>query len=98
MTVKTQYHYDDLTDTLTTQNVQDVSPILKDMEKRREVMSNKPVGGLGYYAGTIPDVIVEAYMREVGVNFHEFLNDPIHIKRIMNDPDYKKFRVWQGRI
>ena len=48
--------------------------------------------------GTIPDVIVEKYCIEQGVSYHEFCIDRIHIKRIVNDPDYAKFRIWSGQI
>lgn len=50
------------------------------------------------HAAKIPYVIVEAYCNEHGINMHEFLNDPAHIKRMVMNPDNAAFRIWKGKI
>jgi hypothetical protein len=50
------------------------------------------------HAATIPDVILNKYMNENGVSYAELMRDPVHIKRICNDPDNKMFRIWPGKL
>jgi hypothetical protein len=50
------------------------------------------------HAATIPDVILEKYMNEHGVTYAELMSNPVHFKRICNDPDNKCFRIWPGKI
>jgi len=49
-------------------------------------------------AATIPNVIIEKYMNDHGVSFAEVIGNDVHMRRIVNDPDNKMFRVWPGRI
>lgn len=49
-------------------------------------------------AASIPMVILERYMNENGVSFGECLGDPVHARRILNNPDNKMFRIWPGAI
>jgi len=94
--VKQTLHFDDSEDRLIVHSEQDVEPIIDEVKSLKE--TSKEVPGLGYHAGRIPDVVVLDYMNTVGITFAEFINNPVHIKRIMTDPDYKKFRVWEGRL
>ena len=92
------YHYDDLHDRLTVHEVVDVEPVIEHVKAMREATDGRGNGALGYYVGTIPVIIIRQYLKEIGVTYAEFLRDPVHIENIMNNPDYSKFRVWQGRI
>lgn len=49
-------------------------------------------------AAEIPYIIAEKYCNERGITFHEFMNDPKHIKAVCNNPDNKMFRIWPGQI
>lgn len=49
-------------------------------------------------AASIPMVIIEKYCNENGVQFHEFMSDEVHMRRICNHPDNKMFRVWPGKL
>ena len=51
-----------------------------------------------YYAGTIPNVVVEKYCTDKGITFREFMMNPVHHRRILNDPDFAKLRVWKGQL
>lgn len=60
------------------------------------------VGNIGSsdmrHAARIPNVIIEKYMNENKVSFHEVLNNPAHMRRIVNHPDNAAFRIWQGLV
>ncbi|MCP3704613.1 MAG: hypothetical protein GY954_16995 [Alteromonas sp.] len=94
--IETRYHEQD--GNLVIERVQEVDPVLESVKQHKEVQTGKPVDGLGYFAGRIPGVIVEKYMNEFGVSYNEFICNDVHIQRILNDPEYKRFRVWEGRI
>lgn len=50
------------------------------------------------HAARIPDVILTQYMNETGVTFAELMRDPVHMKRICNDPKNAAFRIWKGQL
>jgi len=94
--METKFHTVD--DNLVIETRQDVAPILEAVKRKKEILADKPVDGLGYFVGTIPEVVVEQYMREFGVTYAEMIGNDVHVQRILNNPDYSKFRVWEGRI
>lgn len=49
-------------------------------------------------AAKLPAAIVETYCNVNGIDLGEFMRNPVHVKRMCNDPDLKGFRVWPGRI
>lgn len=49
-------------------------------------------------AADIPYVIAEKYCNDNGVTFAEFMSNPVHIKRVVMNPDNAMFRVWKGAI
>lgn len=50
------------------------------------------------HCASIPAVIVEHYCNVNGVSFHEFMNNPVHVNRMLADPDLKAFRIWEGKV
>lgn len=50
------------------------------------------------HAARIPNVIIEKYMNENRVSFHEVMNNPAHMRRIVNNPDNAAFRIWKGVV
>lgn len=50
------------------------------------------------HAARIPNVIVEKYCNDNGVSFEAFMADPVHIKRLVENPDNSMFRIWKGRL
>lgn len=50
------------------------------------------------YAGSIPDVFVNKYLTDNNITFAQFVKEPEHCRRILNDPAMTHFRVWKGRI
>lgn len=93
MTVSTIIHEHD--DALTFERVQDVEPIMKFAHNQRV---NGDVGSSEMrHAASLPMVVVEAYCNDKGITFHEFMNDPRHAKSMLNAPELRAFRIWEGR-
>lgn len=83
-------------DRLVVENVQDCTPILEDVKARH----NQGFHGSPElkHAARLPMVAVQIYMNNNGIDFQEFMSNPVHIKRMCNDPDLKKFRIWPGQV
>ena len=81
---------------LTVERVQDVEPIMLGCHDRRTA------GAVGSsemrHAASLPMVLVEAYCNEKGIQFSEFMANPVHAKAMLNDPALAAFRVWEGRV
>lgn len=82
-------------DLIIAHSVQDVSPILEACK----TLAKEGVTGSSElkHAATFPMVLIETYMNKIGINFQEFMRNPQHAKTMLNDPDLKGFRVWQGQ-
>lgn len=50
------------------------------------------------HAASFSPAVVELYKKQYGIDHHEFMSNPVHIRRMLNDPDLKGFRVWEGRV
>jgi len=48
--------------------------------------------------GVVPAFIIQKYINENGVTFAEFMRNPSHATRLLNDPQYSGFRVAKGRV
>lgn len=46
----------------------------------------------------VPAFIVERYINDAGIDFREFMTNPEHATRMLNDPALADFRVHQGRV
>lgn len=92
--VKTITRYDEAEDKLIIERVQDVEPYLEQAKAESEASQS---GDLKK-AGIIPFVVLEAWMRTKGVTLSDFMRDRSLCKRLLNDPDLKKLRVWKGRV
>ena len=80
------------------QRSQDVEPIIEHLAALRQEGDGKSKSGELYHVGDIPMAVVEGYLAEAGVTFSDFIKDDTHVKRILTNPDFAKFRVWQGRF
>lgn len=96
--ITTTYHFDEKENKDIIHRTQDFEPVILEAKRHREISDGRGKTSLGYHVGTIPALIVEQYMKFAGITYHEFMIDRTHIHRIMNNPDYKKFRVFEGRI
>ena len=50
------------------------------------------------YAACFPNVIIEKYCNDNGVSYAEWAGNPVHIKRMLNDPANGSFRIWKGAV
>lgn len=50
------------------------------------------------HAAKLPRVAVETYLNVNHIDLGEFLRNPVHIKRMCNDPALKDFRIWGGVV
>lgn len=78
------------------ENVQDCTGYLE----RAQALHKEGIHGSSEFrhAAEIPSVAIENYLNTTGIDFAEFMKNPVHIKRMLNDPDLKGFRIWPGRV
>lgn len=50
------------------------------------------------FAGRLPDVEIEKYINETGITYADFMADPEHMRRMLNDPTLADFRIWNGQV
>lgn len=75
---------------------QDCEPILQQVTRLQQ---DGAVGsGEMRHAARFPFVLVEQYINDHGIDFAEFLRNPEHAKRMLQDPALSGFRVWQGKV
>lgn len=81
---------------LITGTTQDCTPYLE----RATAMRNEGITGSSEMrlAASFPDVLVERYCNQQGIEFSEFMQNPVHIKRMCADPDLSGFRIWTGKV
>jgi hypothetical protein len=42
--------------------------------------------------------LVTVYCKNAGIDLHEFMVNPTHIRRMLNDPALADLRIWKGRV
>lgn len=89
MDVQTRFHDDD--GRLVVERVQDCEPVLESAKR----LHNEGVHGSREmrHVARFPKVLVEKYCNQHGITLHEWLVNPVHAERMLNDPDLKYFRV-----
>lgn len=79
---------------LITGTIQDCTPILEQVARLRQA------GAVGSsemrLAARLPESAIEMYCNTHGITFAEWLQDPIHARRMYTDPDLSGFRVWRA--
>ncbi|MFV3416135.1 hypothetical protein ACNFH8_28115 [Pseudomonas sp. NY15436] len=90
----TQFHFHD--GKMTVQRTQDCTPIAEFTKTKH----NAGMYGSSEmkHAASIPYVMIEKYCNDHGITFREWCVNKEHIKRMLNDPDLKAFRVWPGAV
>jgi len=92
--LQTRFHIDG--DQMVVQRTQDCTAILEQCKKQqREGRTGSSEMKL---AAKLPYVIVENYCNQHDLEFSEVIQNPVHIKRMLNDPALSGFRVWEGRV
>ena len=92
--LETKFHFHD--GSMTVERVQDCTPIAEYTKEKHNVGLHG--SSEMKHAATLPFVIVEKYCNLNGIDFRECMDNPEHIRRMLNDPDLQAFRVWKGRV
>ena len=93
--MQTKFHSGE-DDALIVESVQDCTPIV---ERVAELVATGDTGSKDMrHAASFPNVIVEQYINDAGITFAEFVRNPVHAQRMLNDPALRAFRVWPGRV
>lgn len=50
------------------------------------------------HAGRYPPGFFEWYAQLKGIDFKEFMTNPVHVKNMLNDPELSGFRIWKGQV
>jgi len=50
------------------------------------------------HVATFPAIIVEQYCNDNGITLHEWMNNPVHVDRMLNDPALRGFRTSRKRV
>lgn len=79
-----------------TGSVQDCTAIVEETTRKR----NEGEHGTSEmrHAASFPEVLVEKYCNTNGIEFSEFMQNQVHVKRMLQDPALSYFRVWEGRV
>lgn len=93
--LQTKLHTDD-DGRLVVQNSQDFTAILDDAKARH----NEGQHGSNDFkhAARIPDIVVQTYLNTQNISFQEFMNNPVHLRAMLNDPDLRDLRIWPGKV
>lgn len=95
MSVATVSHVHD--GDLTVERAQDVEPIL-DLAKAAHNEGLNVTGQGDKWAACFPAVIVENYCNRNGITFAQWMQEPYHVKVMLNDPALAAFRPWKGKV
>lgn len=83
-------------DTLVVSRSQDVDPILRSVRAERHATGGRNKAGDMMHAARLPMVVIEQYCNSNNLTFQEWMNNPEHARRMLNDPALAAFRVWEG--
>ncbi len=97
MSISETYHYDHATDKMHIRREQDVTAILEANKRafndargfKSEVFNKK---------ASIPIMVLEAWLKEKGIKYAEFMVDDKILKRFLNDPDNAFCLTRKGRV
>lgn len=76
----------------------DIEPVLNEIKYLRETSNEgKSQSGDLYHVAKIPKIFVLRWNREYGVDVLSKENWPL-LKRLLESPEFKAFRIYQGKI
>lgn len=84
-------------DTLVVKRTQDVDPVLRAVRAERAATGGRNKAGDMMHAARLPMIVIEQYCNANNLTFQEWMNNPEHARRMLNDPALAAFRVWEGR-
>lgn len=91
MELRQRFHFDEQTGATIIESVQDCEPIMEQAKR----LSREGIHGSSEmrHVARLPFVIVEKYCNEHGITYQEWNKNPVHVERMLADPDLAYFRV-----
>lgn len=83
---------------LAIERVADVAPVLQEISEIKQITNGMSATREMAHVGRIPAIAIEQYCNDVGIDFYTFMNEDIHVTRLLNDSNYSRFRIWEGRV
>lgn len=83
---------------LAIERIADVQPVLDEVAEIKKHTNGMSATREIAHVGRIPGIIIEQYCNEHGIDFYTFMNEDVHIHRILTDANYSRFRIWEGRL
>lgn len=80
---------------LITGSIQDATPYLENAARLRQDGGKKSKDL--WHVASFPAIAVEQYCNTAGIEFSEFMQNPVHVQRMVQDPALSGFRVAGGR-
>lgn len=77
---------------------QDVEPILDHCKELAASNTYRTPSGDMHHAAEFPLVLVEKYLTDKGVTWEEFMQNPAHVKAMMNDPALGHFLIARNAV
>jgi hypothetical protein len=97
--ITTVLHYDEGQEKFHVERIQDTEVYVEQARVASEYWnSDARKGHEMYYAGSIPNIVVEKFCNEERITFRDFITNPEHCRRLLNNPDYSYLRVWKGKV
>lgn len=93
---QTVYATDELTGDITIERRFDIAPVLEDINNLKSISDGK--GQNFWHIGKVPLGVIEKYCAEKGITYGEFLKNKDIARQFLTDPDYSKFRIYEGNI
>ena len=76
--------------------------VAAEMAVRDACVENHNAGNFGSkdirYYGEVTPLMLQTYCDKTGVTYAEAFRDPVHFRRILNNPENSAMRVYKGRI
>lgn len=94
--IQTKFHVDD--GNLIIQRTTDSQAVLDEAKRLRSEGMVKSESGDLHHVAKLSKGVIEKYCIEKGITFREFCINDEHVTRILNNPDYKLFRIWEGTV
>lgn len=69
------------------------------MEACKELQSNGITGDKEMpHLAEYPGIVIQQYCDQNGIEWAEWFQNPVHARRMLNDPDLAGFRISAGRV
>ena len=96
--VQTFHDHDESTGVMHLQRVQDVEPILeRNKALQKTDHQSNGIKKSWMHAATVPNIIIEKWINEYGVNFYNRDHWPA-VKRLLNSPEWRYLRTGNARL